>query len=57
MALNFDVNALVNGNVDWLMALSGRPRPNRSSDNVRNGKSLTHTQEGSHVLLDLADFV
>lgn len=35
MAFNFDVNALVKGNVFWLIALSGRFRPDQSS--VRGG--------------------
>lgn len=57
MALNFDVNALVRGNVVWLIALSGKSRPGKSSRYVRNGRGVAHTQEVSHVLLDLTDLV
>ena len=57
MALNFDVNSLVRGNVVWLIALSGKSRPGQSSTYARSGKDVAHTQEVSHTLLDLADLI
>ena len=57
MFLNFDVNALGRGNVVWLIALSGKSRPDQSSDHVRSVKDVAHTQEISDALFDLADLV
>lgn len=57
MALNFDVNALVRGNVVPLIALSGNFRPGQSSVIVRRKSDFVHTQKVSHILLNLDDLV
>lgn len=57
MALNFDLNAHVKGNVVGLIALSGKFKPGETFRLSTRRRWSEYTYKVSHILLDRVDLV